>query len=201
MPSKGHPFKTKTMKKLFPIFFLFAACSTVHKTVTTQKKTVDSTAVTRTDTSYKSRQSTHTDNLQVKDVNVTVTYSTPADSALAVAKATPVDRTPIKKVTSKKIDDYAAIISDAVSSAGNAGNIASITIHIGSITDSTTHTVKVDTGSAHSAQSVKVKDQTADQTKVVSRTGLPWYVYVGGGLLGLILLVYIIYRIYKKIAL
>lgn len=181
------------MKKLFPFLVLLASCSTVHKAVTTQKKTVDSVITTKADTSYKSSQTTRTDDFNVKDVDVTVTYGTPADSALVAAKTKPVDRTPMKTATGKKLDDFAAIIRDAVSNSGKAANIQSVTIHIGDISDSASSSSSTDTGSAHSSHDVKVQDQTINQMKTVTRTGLPWYIYVAAGLVGLIFL-------YKKFA-
>src|SRR6185437_13574497 len=112
------------MKQFFPFILLLASCSTLHKVVNKEKKTVDSTAVVVTDTSYKSVQASQTNDLQLSDVDVTILYgpniqrsndsvyawgrNTAADTALAKAKAVPVDRTPMKTGNSA-VDKFAEL--------------------------------------------------------------------------------------------
>lgn len=182
------------MKKLLPFLVLLASCSTVHKVMHKEQKSTDSTAAVTRDTSFRNTTTTQTDDLDVKDLDVTVYYS-PADSALAVAIAKPVDRAPMK-TGHKKLDQYAELIKEAIS---GAGNVAAIQIHIGSISDSTAHTITVDTGSAHTQTDTHVKIQEKQEDKKVDRTGLSLGAKIGMGFALLIGLIVFLLWLAKKI--
>lgn len=180
------------MKKLLPFLMLAASCSTVHKVSHTVKKTSDSTVAVTKDSSYKRSSSTQTNDLDVKDVDVTVYYDdesklSPADSAMAQAISRPVDRTPMK-TGNKKLDSYADLIKQALS---GTGKVSAIQIHIGSISDSTTHTRTADTGTTHSQANTHVKTEDKTVDKKVDKTGLSIGAKIGIGvglLLGLVIL-------------
>lgn len=179
---------------------LLASCSTVHKVSHTEKKNTDSTAAVVKDSSYKSSSTTQTDELDVKDVDVTVYYndsfpaSTEADVALARAIARPADRTPMK-TGNKKLDSYAELIKQALS---GTGRVSAIQIHIGSISDSSTRTHTVDTGSAHTQSSIHVKTQEKVVDKKVDRTGFSLGAKIGAGVCLLIGLITLVFYLAKK---
>jgi len=189
------------MKKFLPFLMLAASCSTVHKVSHTEKKTSDSAVVVTKDSSYKSSSSTQTNDLDVKDVDVTVYYndtfpaSTDADIALAKAISRPVDRTPMK-TGNKKLDSYAELIKQALS---GTGNVSAIQIHIGSISDSSTQTHATDTGAVHSHANSRVKTEDNTVDKKVDRTGLSIGAKIGIGVALLIGLVILLIWLAKKL--
>lgn len=183
------------MKKLIPFLVLLASCSTVHKVSHTEKKNTDSAAAVIKDSTYKSSTTTQTDDLDVRDVDVTVYYndsfpaSTNADIALARAISHPVDRTPMK-TGNKKLGSYAELIKQAIS---GTGRVSAIQIHIGSISDSSTRTHTVDTGSAHTQSNIHVKTADKIVDKKVDKTGFSLGAKIGAGvclLIGVIALVF-----------
>lgn len=188
------------MKKLFPFLVLLASCSTVHKVSHTEKKNTDSTAAVIKDSSYKSSITTQTDDLDVRDVDVTVYYndsfpaSTDGDVALARAIGRPAGRTPIK-TGNRKLDSYAELIKQAIS---GTGRVSAIQIHIGSISDSSTRTHKVDTGSAHTQSNIHVKTADKIVDKKVDKTGFSLGAKIGAGLALLIGLIALVFYLVRK---
>jgi hypothetical protein len=165
------------MKYFLPIFFLLASCSASHKLKTSEKKTVDSSVITTRDTAHVSNVETSTSKVQAQDVHIRIDYNqsprTPAESALDQAKARPVDRKPVK--TGNKFVDA---LQDAVAAAGNAGNLSSIRIDIGSISDSSATSSRKDSGGgkATSITDLSTTDQTT--SKKVDRPGMPGWVWL-----------------------
>jgi hypothetical protein len=156
------------VKHLIPILCLLASCSASHKIKTSEKKTVDSTVTTTRDTSHVSHEETSTSTLQAQDVHIRIDYNqTPADSALNQAKTRPVDRKPVK--TGNKFVDA---LQDAVAAAGNAGNLSSIRIDIGKISDSSATTSRKDSGRAKTASTTQLHKQEEAKSKEVTRPGM-----------------------------
>lgn len=183
------------MKKLLPFVVLLASCGSSHKIVHTDSKRVDSTATTQRDTSYKTLQVRQADDLTAKDVDITVWYDTgrayyPADSALAAALSRPVDRS--AQGSTRKADQYVQLIQNAISASGRP---AKIQIHIGEVSDSSSHTVRVDTGSAHQQAQVHVKTEEKKVDKDITHSGWPWYAWAGAGIIFLIIFLLILKRL------
>jgi hypothetical protein len=156
------------MKYFIPILCLLASCSASHKVKTSTRKSVDSTVTTTRDTAHVSHEETTTSNLQAQDVHIRIDYNqTPADSALNQAKTRPVDRKPVK--TGNKFVDA---LQDAVAAAGNAGNLSSIRIDIGKISDSSATTSRKDSGGAKTASTTQLHKQEEAKSKEVTRPGM-----------------------------
>lgn len=166
------------MKILLPFLVVLASCGTVHKVIQKENKKVDSVASVTRDTSFKSTKITHTDDLDVKDVDITVFFNddlAPHDYTDSAIKPIP---PPQAHRMPTKLAGYAQLINDAVASTGRSGNISSIKIHIGSISDSTRHTESTDTGSAHVKTDIHVKTEDKTIDKKIDRSGWPWYIWL-----------------------
>jgi len=189
---------------LAAITCLLGACSSIHKVVTKDKKTVDSTVAASRDTSFKNVQITDTSNLQAWGIDIGVTYrgsdtlaggQTPAQIALKVAKRRPTQRISGKMappqlypanprfVPSQRLDPvdarFVELLKDAIAASGTNGNIASVTIHIDSLTDDHSHNVSIDTGSAHAKVNTNVKTDNEHSIKTVQKTSPVWILYLG----------------------
>lgn len=168
------------MKHLIPILCLLASCSASHKIKTSTRKSVDSTVTTTRDTSHVSHEETSTSTLQAQDVHIRIDYNqTPADSAMNQAKTRPVDRKPVK--TGNKFVDA---LQDAVAAAGNAGNLSSIRIDIGKISDSSATSSRKDSGGAKTTGTTQLHIQEEAKSKEVTRPGMPLW---GWGLIILVI--------------
>lgn len=182
------------MRHLLPLLLLLASCSASHKIKTSEKKTLDSTSTVTRDTTRVTHEETSSSNLQAQDVHIRIDYrdnpQTPADSALAAAVARPVNRKPVK--TRNKFVDA---IQDAVAAAGNTGNLSSIRIDIGRISDSSTTSSKKDSGTGKTISTTAVHKQERSKSKEV------WRPYVGPAVwaIALLALGIIIYRYRGKI--
>lgn len=217
----GYHQNKSSMKKLLPFLVLLVSCSTVHKVSHTEQKKTDSAAVVSRDSSYKNTTTTQTSGLDVKDLDVTVTYDNaarlstgtvgylPIDSindALArigphtaqypKIKFRPVDRSAQGMPRSKSADAFADLIKQAVS---GSGQVAKIEIHVGSISDSATQSVTVDTGSAKVRSDTRVKTDQKAVDKKVDRTGLGLGAKIGIGFALLIGLILLLLYLAKKI--
>lgn len=175
---------------LFAFIVLLASCGTTHKIITSSKKTVDSAATVTKDTSHVSHETTASDNLEIKDVHIRVEYGNrdtvawePYYYKRDSVKAS--DYYPAKK----KVDKYADLIREAIASSGQAGRISSVTIDIGSLSDSSYKTEKKDSGSGKTVSTVDLKKTDSEKSKDVTRTGMSLGFKIGIGLFILIALI------------
>lgn len=189
-----------------------AGCSSVHKLITKDKKTVDSSHSFVVDTSWANIEKVHTENLKAWGVDVGIIYGpqrdtpeaplTPAEAALLVAKSKPADRIrPGSKVLSDpadQVDEHMReLLEDAISASGDAGNIASATIHFDSLTIESGKKVSVDTGSVHAKSTTQVKTGVEHSTKTVQKTSPVWIIYLAIGIGILLVFLVIIYKLKK----
>jgi len=186
------------MKLFLPILLLLASCSASHKIKTSQSRSVDSVATTTKDTTHVTHEETSSSNLQAQGVHIRVDYNqaaTPADSAPAAAKEKPAKPATKPPRTGNKFVDA---IQDAVAAAGNAGNISSIRIDIGSISDSSTSKVRKDSGAGKTTATTHVQAQEQAKNKEVTREGMPTIVKLSLWLLFILVLLALIYRYRAK---
>ncbi len=181
-------------------------CSSIHKVVTKDKKTSDSTVAASRDTSFKNVQVADTSNLQAWGIDIGVTYSgsdslsTPAQIALKAAMRRPAQRIS-GKMAPQHLDPtdarFVELLKDAIAASGTNGNIASVTIHIDSLTDERSHNVSIDTGSAHAKVNTNVKTDNEHSVKTVQKTSPVWMLYLG--LLVILLIIVLAFLIRFKI--
>jgi hypothetical protein len=178
------------MKKLLCLliaFLMFVSCSTVHKTISSVKKTEDSVAVVTKDTSSLSTQVKTDDNFTAKGVDITIDFKDSTKSSQDTVKWTPVY---VPKSSQPSDDEYMTdIIKDAVSSLPSTGQIpSSITIHIDSLTNTDSTSVIKDSTHGIEKSTVTVKTNTDTKDKIVSKSGLSFGTYAIIGLAVIILL-------------
>jgi len=197
------------ISKLLPgiaLAIVLTSCSSIHKVITADKKTVDSAITTSTDTSFKNMQASDTDSLQAWGIDIGVTYRplsdtlarvpTPAEAALTAAKARPAERiTSHPQQLSASDTRFVELLKEAIAASGNSGNVDAITIHIDSLTDSKDQTVRIDTGSAHSKTAAQVKTDTSHSVKTVQKTSPVWVIYLGLIVILLIVVLLILRRL------
>lgn len=172
---------------------LLVACGSSHKIVHFDQRKVDSAVVSHRDTSYKSVQIQQADDLSARDVDITVWYDTSrtptaADTALARAISRPVDRSSPRR----KIDQYAQLIQNAIAASGRP---AKIEIHVGSLSDSSRKQVNIDAGAAHQDNNAHIQTAGKNTDKDVTRSGWPWYSWLGI-ILAILLIILLILKRY-----
>jgi len=177
------------MKYFIPILLLLASCSASHKIKKSEKKVLDSTSTVTTDTTRVTNEETSSSNMEAQDVHIRIDYNdysrTPADSALDRAKTRPVDRRPVK--TGNRLVDA---IRDAVASAGSNGNLSSIRIDIGKISDSSSTSSRKDSGAGKTTATTAVHKEEKSSSKEVWRP----YLWPAIWIVLFLLLVYVAYR-------
>lgn len=185
---------------LIALLVLASGCGTTHKVSHSEKKTSDSTVTVVRDTARVTHETTKTHNFNAQDIHIRVEY--PADTALAKAKeqrTDTVDWKPYYPKSKSKAGQIAQAISDAISASGSAGRLpSSVTIDIGSISDSSTRTSKNDSGGVHAATStdlIKTDNRTSEET---THTGLSVGYKIGLGIFVFIILLVAAWRLYKR---
>jgi hypothetical protein len=176
------------MKYLFLIaLIVLASCSTTHKLKTEIHKTVDSTSTIIKDTTNVTKESSIMNDFNANDVDITLNYGT-----------NPIDTS--KKDVTVPWDAYYSgdkgrtgringLIESAVSGSGLNGRIpTSVTIHIGSLSDSSVKSNKIDSSSGKSISKADVKTDLNTKTKSVVRTGLGAGMYIIIGIVVIIIL-------------
>lgn len=160
------------MKYLIIIFFL-VGCRTVHKAISDTHKQVDSSSSVHKDTTAISLESVLNDSIAIHGIDITVNYAN-SDSF--------------------RLDSPS--LESIISNPQMIGNVSSIHVHIDSLTNHSVAETKKDSTSVKSFTKADVKTSTEVYSKVVSKTGIPWWVYVG---IGLIILVTLAILYLKKI--
>jgi len=180
------------MKKLIiAAWVLVTSCGTVQKTTHTATKTTDSSYSVYRDSSYKSTRSELSDDFSAKDVDITVWYDSarcrvdPGTAAILNAPVGP------GKPPSSKIGQYALLIQNAITAAGTP---AKLQIHIGSVSDSSGHSVSTDTGSARSKTAAEVATTESVKDKETKRVVFPWWAW----LVVVAAMVFLAYRVNRK---
>jgi len=180
---------------------LNSGCSASHKLKTSTSTTVNSAITVTNDTMHVTKEKSSSSNLTAKDVHVRIEYEQPtgkaaetaADTALALAKQRPAR--PSK--TGNKIVDA---IQDAISASGSAGRLpSSITIDIGSISDSTVKSSRKDSGAGKSTSTAVVHKEEQTKSKEVTRPGMSLFAKLGIWLLIVLVIGAIYYRYRGKI--
>lgn len=169
---------------------MFVSCSTLNKNKSSIKKTEDSVAVVTKDTSALSTQVKTADNFTAKGVDITIDFKDSAKPSSDTVKSTPIY---VPKSGQPSDDEYMTdILKDAVSSLPTTGQIpSSITIHIDSLTNSDSTSVIKDSTAGKEKSIVTVKTNTDTKDKVVSRTGLGAGAYIVGGIILLIIIIFV----------
>jgi hypothetical protein len=190
------------MKKLLYLFvcvFLFS-CSTVHKNISSIKKTEDSTVVSSKDTSSLSTNVKTADNFTAKGIDITVNFKNGVDTTSDSVKWTPI-YVPKNDNKEQEGDQYITdLVQGAVSSLPTTGQIpSSISIHIDSLTNVDSTQVTKDSITGQNKSTVIVKTNTDNKDKVVSKTGLGAGVYIVGGIILLILIVIVVLKLGFKL--
>lgn len=189
-------------KILIALSVLLSSCGTVHKVFHAEKKTVDSSATVTLDTSHVIREEDNGNVFHIQDVHVRVEY--PADTALQQATQRPADTaiwTPlyVRKKPSTKATEIAEAIRHAIAASGGAGRLpSSITVDIGSISDSSSHSTRTDSGAVHATTQTDLHKTDTEKNKEVTRTGLSLGYKIGIGLFLLILLLVVAWRLWQK---
>lgn len=189
-------------KILIALAVLLSSCGTVHKVFHAEKKTVDSSTTVTVDTSHVIHEEDNGNVFHVQDVHVRVEY--PADTALEKAKQQPADTaiwTPlyVRKKPSTKASEIADAIRDAIAASGGAGRLpSSITVDIGSISDSSSHSTRTDSGAVHAITQTDLHKTDTEKNKEVTRTGLSLGYKIGIGLFLLIALLVVAWRLWQK---
>jgi hypothetical protein len=182
------------MKKLLfsLLAILMVSCSTVHKNISSVKKTEDSVSVVTKDTSSVSTQINHNDNFTAKGIDITVNY----DSTKNGVNADSVKWTPVYVPKSnvpesdKDYDIQHQVVQYALSNLPSTGELpTSITIHIDSVTNDASSSVSKDSLTGNQKSVTNVKTNTLSKDRVVSKTGFSIWVYIGLGVAALIAIV------------
>jgi hypothetical protein len=161
------------MKNLILIFLLFLASCSVHKNITSSHVKTDSSIVTHKDSSFVSRDTAQYKYYEAKGVDVEFDYSN--GDVKHVDSASYHYNAPTN-------DPFAALVKDAVAN-GNHSQLISIKFHADSISEKSGSSVTLDSGHVSQATQAHVKTNVQTASKVVSKTGgIPWYIYVVGGL-------------------
>lgn len=197
------------MRILLPLLVLLASCGASHKLKTSVKKTVDSVVTAHRDTATVSQESTSTDDLNVKGLDIILNYGTtkPAekvDTGEVLPKGYNVDDRDYiyevpksqSKTYSEKIDK---IIRNAIAAAGKAGEIQSVSIHIDDLSSSSKTSNKKDSSAGHSDTKADVKKTEATTTKDKSPDGMPLSARLGLGLLIILVVAVVVRKYWAKI--
>jgi len=163
------------MKYLILILSLFLfSCQTVHKTITDNVKKVDSNSLSRKDTSSISLQSILSDSIAVHGLDITINYQ-----------------------DSNSTDIDSATLEELINHPLTGGNISSLHIHIDSVEHKKVVTTIKDSSSGTEVTKTAVKTSTEQYSKVVSKTGIPWWIYLVGGIVVLVIAFLFLKKIIK----
>lgn len=194
------------MKILLPLLVLLASCGASHKLKTSVKKTVDSAVTTHRDTATVSQETTTTDDLSVRGVDITVNYGPTTNNdnikGLQTGEAVPHSDTVAWQQyyyrPKTQVDKIAAAIRSAITSSGNAGRIQSVSIHIDSLTSASATSSRKDSSAGHSDVKAEVKKNEEDKSKEVTRSGMPLAAKLGLWMLIIAVIVAVVYRYRAK---
>lgn len=181
------------MKKLLflSIAILMVACSTIHKNISSVKKTEDSVSVVTKDTSSVSSQINQDDKFTAKGIDITVNFDTAKNAVTDTVKWTPIyiPKSNIPK-SDKDYDIQQEVIQDALSNLPSTGQLpTSIIIHIDSLTNDASSSVSKDSITGNQKSVTNVKTDTISKDRIVSKTGFSIWVYIGLGLAAIIAIV------------
>jgi flagellar biogenesis protein FliO len=191
--------KMKTFVKFILILIwtvtLMSSCSTVHKNITSTKKTVDSVAVVTKDTTNVAKVVAQKDDFTAKGVDITFNYG--PDATIADTVTTKVAKLNTATGEDNDGDDFNQIIKDAIANypASHSQIPSTITIHIDSITNSAQKVFSSDSSNLKETSTVNVKTNTDTKDKVISKSGLSFGTYA---IVGLILVIIIAVYVIKK---
>jgi hypothetical protein len=177
---------------------LMISCSTVHKNISSTKKTVDSVGTLNKDTTSVQKALVKQDNFTATGVDVTLDFA-----PQPVVKDDTVKWTPLIAPASQSPNDtgsdegeIAQLIKDAVGNYSSPGQIPyQIHVHIDSIKSGSQTTFTIDSTNSKEQTTSSVKTTVDTKTKVVSRSGLGFGTYV---IIGLVVLVAIAIFVIKK---
>jgi hypothetical protein len=164
--------------------FVFASCG-VHKNIARSYVKEDSTASQHKDSTVKKDFTDSSDYLYLQDASVTVVYQD------TTVKTT--DTTPIKSPILQGLRDVVKAVTP------NGAKVKSITVHIGSLIDSSRVIRNKDSVAVKSSDTVSVNKTVRTYSKVVNKKVFPLWldilliVIVLGGLL------YVVYKAYTAI--
>lgn len=192
---------------IIPLLILLASCGSTHKVVTSKKTTLDSSSTLVRDTAHVSRETSSSDNLNVQNVHIRVEYAADTALAKAKEQPagevgdgpstnTPYGAFSLQQTTtgnqsgpwgygankplnpSSNAAKIAQAIKGAIAAGGGAGRLpSSITVDIGSISDSSTQKAKSDSAGSHSSDDKHLKQTEDDNAKNVTHWSLPWWAW------------------------
>lgn len=160
---------------ILALTLLLVSCSTTHKVKTSTSKKIDSVATVAVDSSKVNTVASKTDVVNAEDVDIKIDFT---DSAKGDSVKPFIYKAPV----SQSNDPMSLLIKDAIANSGQAGNIASMEIHIGSIGDSTAVIIAKDSTNVKTVSHTDLKKTVDTKTKDVTRSGMSWWVWVLVGL-------------------
>jgi hypothetical protein len=178
---------------LILVAICFGACSSTHKIKTSTKISTDSTVSVIKDTTSVKKEEVKSNNFNAKDIDIKINYdhSDTAKKNSDTVAWKPYYYKPTKQ-GSNNIND---IIQDAISNSGNTGELpSSISIHIGSISDSSNQSSKIDSSVSRDSSHAVVKNKSEIKTKDVTRSGLGFGSYVIIGIVVLLVLIVLAFK-------
>ena len=165
------------MKYLLLILTLFLfSCRTVHKAITDSVKKIDSSSLSRKETSSIGLQEILSNTLSIQGLDITINYD---DS-----DSTGIDSTSLKEIISHPL---------------TGGNISSVHIHIDSLNNKKLVETKKDSTTVKEVNKTAVKTSQEQYSKVVSKTGIPVWIYIAGGIVILLVIGILILKKFIKI--
>ena len=176
----------------------FSSCSTVHKNITSSKKTQDSVSTVSKDTTSVSKVSTEKQDFTATGVDVTLDFnpanpSTSQDTVKWTPIYAPINQSPNDTESEQEI---ANIIKYAVGNYSKPGQIpSSIHIHIDSVKSGSQTTFTTDSVHLKEQTTANVKTTVDTKDKVISKSGLSFGTYA---IVGLILVIVIAFFLIKK---
>lgn len=173
------------MKKLLfisMIGLLLASCSTVHKSIQSSHTDTDSVASVAKDSATSHDYVDSSDYMYLQNSDVTIEYG--PDSVKAV-----------DTFSNKKIQ----ALHDVVKAVSGTKVPKKITIHIGTLATAEKHISDSGGTVTHYKDTATLKKKVDTSSKIVERKRAPLFLTIGAIIVGLILIVFLIYKIAPSI--